>query len=87
MVGNPVVVRENLIRLPTAKRVNATSAKDVLRIDQARAVALRTRSARINGLIDDAASISVTNQAVDYVASVGVGSPATSCMYTTIDLI
>lgn len=85
VAANPIVVRDNLIRLPIAKRVNETSALDVLRIDQARAAALRARAARKNGLQtldDDASSISVTNQAVDYVANVGVGSPATTCMYS-----
>lgn len=81
VAGNPVVVRDNLVRLPIAKRVNATNARDVLRIDQARAAALRARgNAKAGKFVADAGSISVTNQAVDYVATVGVGSPATDCM-------
>ena len=90
VASNPVVVRDNLVRLSVAKRVNTTSAKDVLRIDQARAAALRARAARKNGIFsifdEDASSISVTNQAVDYVASIGVGSPATTCMYFNFGL-
>lgn len=83
--GNPIVVRDNLVRLPFAKRFNITSGANILKHDQARAQALKARgSARAAGrLVKDAAvSVTVQNQAVTYVASVGVGSPA-----TTFDLL
>ena len=101
--ANPVVVRDNLIRLPFAKKINATNVVDVLRIDQARAAALRAHgSAKAGRRLRNAAksalhsslasgsagkltkdavtSFTVQNQAVTYVATVGVGSPATDCM-------
>ena len=84
VASNPIVVRDNLVHLSIAKRINETSARHVLKADQARAAAIRARAARKNGkLVDDASSVSVTNQAVDYVANVGVGSPATTCTSLT----
>ena len=83
VAGNPVVVRDNLIRLPFAKQVNVTSFGDILKQDQARAAALRTfGQARASGKTlekDAVINEPVQNQAVTYVASVGVGSPATTC--------
>ncbi|PAV22065.1 aspartic peptidase A1 [Pyrrhoderma noxium] len=82
VAGNPVVVRDNLIRLPFAKQVNVTSFGDILKQDQARAAALRTfGQARASGKTlekDAVINEPVQNQAVTYVASVGVGSPATT---------
>lgn len=79
--ANPVVVRDNLVRLPIARQVNVTSMGHILKNDQARAAALRTiGEARSSGRLqkDAVISVGVQNQAVTYVASVGVGSPATT---------
>lgn len=79
---NPVVVRDNLIRLPFAKQVNLTGASHVLQKDQARAAALRAHgTAKAAGTLakDAVVSIVVQDQAVTYVASVGVGSPPQTC--------
>ncbi|THH08352.1 hypothetical protein EW145_g2760 [Phellinidium pouzarii] len=79
--ANPVIVHDNLVRLPFAKQVNVTSFGQILRNDQARAAALRAHGhARAAGNLqkDAVISIPVENQAVTYVASVGVGSPATT---------
>jgi len=80
VAANPVVVRDNLITLPIAKRVNSTGATNVLERDQARARGLRQiGEAKTSGLKSDAViSVPATNQLVDYVVSVGVGSPATT---------
>ena len=80
--ANPIVVRDNLIRVPFGKQANVTSAAHILKGDQARAAALRAHGeAKASGKLqkDAVISIGVQNQAVTYVASVGVGSPATTC--------
>ena len=74
VAGNPVVVRDNLIRLPITKRINNSTAKDVLRIDQARAKALHARGlARANKRLGiqtpptaaaTAESFAVTNESI-----------------------
>ena len=74
VAGNPIVVNDNLIRLPITKRINNSTAKDVLRIDQARAKALHARGlARANARLGiktpptaaaTAASFAVTNEYV-----------------------
>jgi len=85
VAANPVLVRdEQRISLPVAKRIATTGTIKLLEADQARARALRARvEAKNNGLGERAVtSIPVTNELVSYIASVGVGSPA-----TTFDLI
>ncbi|KAH8120040.1 acid protease [Phellopilus nigrolimitatus] len=79
--ADPIVVRDNLVRLPFAKQINVTSSGHILKNDQARAAALRAiGEARAGGKLqkDAVISVPVQNQAVIYVASVGVGSPATT---------
>ncbi|KAL5535669.1 hypothetical protein ACEPAF_3763 [Sanghuangporus sanghuang] len=80
--ANPIVVRDNLVHLPFAKQVNVTGIGHILKNDQSRAAALRAiGEARASGkqLQKDAViSVPAQNQAVTYVASVGVGSPATT---------
>lgn len=82
--ANPIVVRESQVKLPLARRLNVTSAHNLLRHDVTRAKFLRASAeARLSGasdihtraIIDER----VDNQAVTYIASVGVGSPATTC--------
>jgi cathepsin E len=78
--ANPVVIRDSLVTLPLTRRLNVTSVHNLLRHDQNRAKALRTRAeAKISGLkVDAVVNEQVDNQAVTYIASVGVGSPATT---------
>lgn len=81
--ANPIVVRDSLVRVPFGKKVNVTSPEHILQADKARAAALRAHGqARSSGRLtkDAVISIGVQNQAVTYVATVGVGSPATDCM-------
>lgn len=73
--ATPVVqVRDNLVRLPFAKRVNFTGSSKLIERDQARVRNLRARAnAKLSGLTltDDAVvSVPVDNQVVDYVANV-----------------
>ncbi|KAF9469814.1 aspartic peptidase A1 [Collybia nuda] len=78
--GNPVVVRNSPVTLPLSRRVNTTSVHNLLRHDLSRAKALRARAeAKIAGQfhVDAVINEQVDNQAVTYIASVGVGSPAT----------
>lgn len=83
IVATPVEVRTSHVTLPFAKRINASGgAIKLVEHDQGRAAALKDRGAAIQrGKLDRrAGSIAVTNVAVSYVATVGVGSPATTCV-------
>ena len=78
----PEPVQADLIRLPFAKRINQTSVKNVLKVDRARARAHMARFGIHTGIPSDRRQIiqdPIDDQAVAYVASVGVGSPATQC--------
>ena len=82
--ANPVVqVRDNLVRLPIAKRINATGSGNLLARDQARVKNLRARAnAKLTGipLSEDAViGVSADNQVVDYVVNVSARSCAYSC--------
>ncbi|KIP11123.1 hypothetical protein PHLGIDRAFT_64293 [Phlebiopsis gigantea 11061_1 CR5-6] len=80
----PVVnVRDTLVTLPIAKRINVTGIASLHERDLARASHLRAKAtAKLSGrsFVEDAAvaSVPATNQGVDYVVNVGVGSPATT---------
>ena len=76
VAASPVVnIRDTLVTLPIAKRVNFTGAASLHGRDLARASHLRARAeAKLTGsaFVQDAAvgSVSSTNQAVDYVVNV-----------------
>lgn len=80
VAANPVLVDRSPVTLPISRRLNLTSVHNLVRHDQARAKALKLKGSARSGL-DSRAVISeqVDNQAVTYVASIGVGSPATTC--------
>lgn len=86
VAASPVVqVRNSPITLPCLRRVNTTSARNLLHNDRQRAIALKAHPKAIDGgelTAEEAAIVNqpVDNQAVDYIASVGVGSPPTTCM-------
>lgn len=68
--------------MPFRRHINSTSLADIVAKDKARFKAFRDRAhAKFskNGKVEKRTSISVTNAAVTYTASVGVGSPATQC--------
>ena len=85
VAAKPVVIRESPVTLPIARRFNATAAPNLLKADQARAKVLKEQglargkdaaSFKKAGIFD----LPVTNGAVDYTASVGVGTPPTQCL-------
>ncbi|KLO09319.1 acid protease [Schizopora paradoxa] len=79
--ANAIVARDNMIRVPFSKRVNMTRPGLVLKQDQARARAIRSREPQKSAkrLLKKAiGSVPVQNQAVQYVANVGIGTPATT---------
>ncbi|KAF9015688.1 aspartic protease [Cyathus striatus] len=80
VAANPVLVERAPVSLPLARRVNTTTVHNLVRHDLARAKALKARGqAKVAGF-SEASIINepVENQVVTYVASVGVGSPATT---------
>ena len=83
VAANPIVVRSKpSVTLPFARRLNITGAHDLVAKDQARAKNLHSiGNAKQSGTLspDAVVSVGVTNVAAVYEASVGVGSPPTSC--------
>lgn len=82
VAAKPIVVRDSPVSLPIARRFNLTGVPSILKQDQARAKALkgRSQSSKAKGpSLKQAAifNVDATNQAVDYVVSVGVGTPPT----------
>ena len=75
--ATPVVqVRDNLVRLPMAKRFNLTGSGNLIARDQARLRNLRARAnAKLTGVSFDVdaavGNVPADNQAVDYVVNVG----------------
>ena len=82
VAANPVQLDRPLITLPISRRLNLTSVHNLVRHDQARAKALKLRGSNIAGNSRAVINEQVDNQAVTYVANVGVGSPATTCELT-----
>jgi hypothetical protein len=82
VAADPIFVKKSLVTLPISRRINVTTLS-VLEHDQLRAAALRaTGEARAAGTLSKRSSVissTAENQAVSYVASIGVGSPATQC--------
>ena len=81
VAANPVIVERSLVKLPLSRHINVTaSIQNVLQHDQLRAKNLRARGeARAAGVERAVISSQADNQAVSYIASIGVGSPATQC--------
>ncbi|KIK03670.1 hypothetical protein K443DRAFT_94720 [Laccaria amethystina LaAM-08-1] len=72
VAANPILINQSPISLPLSRRLNLTSIDNLLKHDQARAKALK--AAGTGGVFQSAAVVSepIENQAVTYVASVGV---------------
>ena len=79
VAATPVQVNQHLVSIPFAKRVNTTGSVNVVKNDLARIKALKNRAAPTVFEQDAVISAPVTNELVSYIASVGVGSPATAC--------
>ncbi|KAF8528491.1 acid protease [Hysterangium stoloniferum] len=83
-ISPPVVqIRDSPITLPIAVRINATGSANILEADRARAKLFiqkaqeKAAKVKTGTLSSDAViGVPVTNGAVQYLASVGVGSPA-----------
>ncbi|KAF9473456.1 aspartic protease [Pholiota conissans] len=82
-IAEGVVVKRSPVTLPISRRVNLTSIHNLVRHDQNRAAALKLKASS-RSRIGSRAVVNepVDNQAVTYIASVGVGSPP-----TTFDLL
>ena len=83
VAADPIPVKRSLVTLPISRRINLNGL-NILENDQLRAKALKAKGeARAAGtpLTDRASEISsyAENQGVAYIASIGVGSPATQC--------
>jgi len=79
-------VAASTITLPLSRRVNTTSARNLLQHDLNRAKALKARAKAIHGGKLTIEEEEIVNQPVDnvvagYIASVGVGSPPTTCTF------
>ncbi|EKM77225.1 hypothetical protein AGABI1DRAFT_93597 [Agaricus bisporus var. burnettii JB137-S8] len=78
-----IQVRESHITLSLSRRVNTTSAHNLLKHDVARVQSLKARAkalqagGRLSPEEEALVNQPLDNQAVTYIASVGVGSPAT----------
>ena len=74
------MIKKSLVTLPISRRIKRTSL-NILEHDQLRAKALKAKGEAVASGLSGRAVISsqAENQAVSYVASIGVGSPATQC--------
>jgi hypothetical protein len=82
VAANPIVLRKAPVSLSFARYLNITGAHDLVKKDQARARNLVSLgNERQGGTLSSHAdlNVGVTNVAVVYEASVGVGSPPTFC--------
>ncbi|KAI1786220.1 acid protease [Ganoderma leucocontextum] len=84
--AKPIVVRDSPVTLPIARRFNSTGTANIVKADQARAKVLKARSQASSapavntaaGKIFPGINVPVTNAAVIYTASIGVGTPPTN---------
>ena len=86
VAAKPIVVRDSQVSLSFVRSLNITGPHDLVNKDQTRARDLISIAEEIvEGILDGilgyhkTVSVGVTNTAVSYVASVGVGSPPTYC--------
>jgi len=81
VVGEPIMVKRSLVTLPVSRRINAKSlgVRNILEHDQLRAQALKSQGAAKASGVTRRINLNsqAENEAVSYVASIGVGSPAT----------
>lgn len=86
VVANPVVVDRSPVTLSLTRIINSTGVYNLLQRDQARAQVLKNRAFGRGSTPAAVVNEPVTNNVVSYVASVGVGSPATNCEWDFIEL-
>ena len=78
VAAEPVMVKRSLVTLPISRRINLNNL-NILEHDQLRAQALKAKAGTLHSGRASVISSQAENQAVSYVASIGVGSPATQC--------
>lgn len=76
VTAKPVLPNLSLVKLPFAKRAS-TDITNLVKHDQLRVKTLETKAQGLEDL--EVISSPATNGAIFYVASVGVGCPATYC--------
>lgn len=85
VTGNIVRANRSPITFPVARRIHLTSIRNLVQHDQTRAKLLKTQGvAKTSGLIvhnNAVINSPADNRAVSYVASVGIGIPATFCKW------
>jgi cathepsin E len=80
VTGQPVKQEESLVKLPFAKVVSTTGLNNIVKQDRLRLSNIRAKAGNVQGLVNRGViSSPADNRAVSYIASVGVGSPATYC--------
>ena len=80
VVAEPIAVKRSLVSLPLTRRINLNAGiQSLVQHDQARAKALKANGEAKAAGVPQQSSSQATNKAVSYIASVGVGSPATVC--------
>ena len=78
VAAEPITVTKSPVSLPLTRRINS-NAQNLVQHDQARAKALKANGEAKAAGVPRQSSSPATNEAVQYIASVGVGSPATQC--------
>ena len=78
--ASPVIIPRAPVSVSLLKELNVTSGHQLVASGRERAQALKTKALRSPGTVA-AANLSepVINEAVIYIAEVGVGSPPTTC--------
>jgi cathepsin E len=85
VAADPIPVKKSLVTLPISRRINMMNGVRILEHDQLRAKALmdkgqgEARAVAAGAPLSKHVSSQAENQAISYVASIGVGSPATQC--------
>ncbi|KAG5651701.1 hypothetical protein H0H81_007734 [Sphagnurus paluster] len=83
VAGKQIIIRDSPITFPVARRLKLTGGvQNLVRKDLARAQALRARAAAISGKkfqVEAVFNEPVINEAVSYIATVGIGIPPTNC--------
>jgi cathepsin E len=85
VAADPIPVKRSLVTLPISRRINMMNGVRILEHNQLRAKALVAKghgeARAADTPLSERVSSQAENQAVSYVASIGVGSPATQCKH------
>lgn len=80
LVAEPIPVKRSLATSPVSRRVNVNrSVRNILQHDQLRAQALKSQGKAKAVGVTRQISIPAENAAVDYLVSISVGNPPTTC--------